>query len=144
MFEIVVGECPAVLAPALADLDPGAVSDAVLVDAIVAAERLASFATARQAELIAELAARRIAEDPDGGEFVGDEIGAALRISRVTANGRLGFALDLARLPGTTAALRSGVIDVPRAQAVADATACLPDELGRAVETEVLPAAGEQ
>ncbi|HKA69716.1 MAG TPA: hypothetical protein VKG85_11435, partial [Actinomycetes bacterium] len=67
MFEVVVGESPAVLAdlacpavaPALADLDPGVVSDAVLVDAIMAAERLASFAAARQAELVAELASRR-------------------------------------------------------------------------------------
>src|SRR5262245_25504172 len=152
MFEVVVGESPAVLAdlacpavaPALADLDPGVVSDAVLVDAIMAAERLASFAAARQAELVAELASHRLAADPGGGEFVADEIGAALRISRVAASRRLGFALDLARLPATLQALRAGVIDVPRARAVAEATGCLPDELGRAVEAQVLPNAAEQ
>ncbi|HKA70070.1 MAG TPA: DUF222 domain-containing protein, partial [Actinomycetes bacterium] len=152
MFEVVVGESPAVLAdlacpavaPALADLDPAAVDDAVLVDAIMAAERPVSFAAARQAVLVAELASRRVGADPGGGEFVADEIGAALRISRVAASRRLGFALDLARLPGTSAALRAGVIDVPRARAVADATGCLPDGLARAVETRVLPNAAEQ
>ncbi len=39
--------------------DPSALSDPALVDAIVGYERLAAWAQARQARLIAELAARR-------------------------------------------------------------------------------------
>ena len=144
MFEAVVGASPGTVMPALADLDAGPMSDTALIDAIVAAERLASFATACQAELIAELATRRMAGDPSGGEFVADEIGAALQLSRVAANRRLGFALDLARLPATAQALRVGVIDLSRARALAEATACLPDELGREIEAQVLPRAPEQ
>jgi hypothetical protein len=128
MFEEVSSQSPDALAPALADLDSSSMSDAALIDAIVDAERLASFAAARQAQLISELATRRM-EDAGGGEFVVDEIGTALQLSRVAANRRLGFALDLARLPATAHALALGVIDVSRARALADATACLPDEL---------------
>jgi hypothetical protein len=142
MFEAMVDQSLGALAPALANLEFSRMSDGALIDAIVDAERLASFATARQAELIAELATRRMASDL-GGEFVADEIGAALQLSRVAANGRLGFALDLARLPATAQALRLGVIDVSRARALAEATACLPDELARAIEAQVLPRAPE-
>ena len=81
MFEATVVQSPGAPAPALATLDFSCMSDGALIDAIVDAERLASFATARQAELIAELATRRMASDL-GGEFVADEIGAALQLSR--------------------------------------------------------------
>jgi hypothetical protein len=47
MFEEESGQSPGALAPALADLDSSSMSDAALIDAIVDAERLASFAAAR-------------------------------------------------------------------------------------------------
>ncbi len=51
-------------------------------------------------------------------------------------------AVELTRLPGTTTALRDGVIDLPRARAVVEAVTPLDDTTAKAVEARVLPRAG--
>jgi hypothetical protein len=69
--------------------DAGVLSDAALIEAIVGFDRVGSWASARQARLLAELAARRPADPvPDadgvsvGSRFVPDEVGVALKLAR--------------------------------------------------------------
>ena len=55
------------------------------------------------------------------------------------------LAVDLSgRLAATGAALAAGIIDVPRARLITEATTLLSEENARAVEARVLPAAGSQ
>ena len=75
--------------------DPARLSDAEVVEAIVGFDRISSWAVARQARLIAELARRRPADPvPNedrtsvGSRFVPDEVGVALTLARGTAAGR--------------------------------------------------------
>jgi Domain of unknown function (DUF222) len=69
-----------------------------------------------------------------------------LRVSRRSAEIKLGLALDLAdRLPGTADALRAGRIDLGKAKAIAELTANVADDAARAaVEARVLTRAGQQ
>jgi hypothetical protein len=130
---------------------PGGLSSHDLLDGIAGWEQLISWAHARQAELVAEFARRRPAPfEPDEpaprvSEFAADEIAARLRVSRRSAEIKLGLALDLAdRLPGTLAALRTGRIDVGKARAIAELTVNLAPEAARAVEARVLARASER
>jgi hypothetical protein len=131
--------------------DPAGVSDAALVDAIAAWDRVVSWAQAAQLAAIAELARRRPAQpgQPSDGtgvsEFAVDEVAAALRLSRPAAGARLQVAVEVAtRLPATGAALRRGEIDFARARAVVEAVTPLADPAAAAVEARVLPRAGSQ
>src|SRR5215207_4885571 len=123
--------------------DPSAVDDGELVELIGAWERLACWAVAGQLAAIAELARRRprdlldrpcgptgprgAAGDagqaglPEVSEFAVDEVAAALRLSRPAAGARLHTAVELGRLSATAAALRAGVLDLPKVRAVVDA-----------------------
>ncbi len=118
--------------------------------------RLASWAQAGELAAVAQLAARSAAADARIGV---DEKGRPTRISP-DACGQVSLALtmsqasaswwsDLAvtlewRLAETGSALRSGQLDLSRARAIAEATAVLDEESARAVESRVLPRAGEQ
>jgi hypothetical protein len=103
--------------------DAGVLSDAALIEAIVGFDRVGSWASARQARLLAELAARRPADPvPDadgvsvGSRFVPDEVGVALKLARGTAAGRVGTACRLlAVLPATHALWEAGLIDTGKA-----------------------------
>jgi len=130
---------------------PAELDDADLVGAIRAWERVAAWAAAGQLAAIAELARRRpsgqVAGDPvvpEVSEFAVDEVAAALRLSRPAAGARLHLAVELSRLPATSAALAEGALDLPRARAVVDAVAVLDAPLAAAVERQVLPRAGTQ
>jgi hypothetical protein len=112
-------------------------------------DRISSWAAARQARLLAELARRR---PPDrvahtartagvASEYAPDEVGVALTLSRSTAAARIGTAC---RLLTTHAAWEAGRIDTPKARAIDDATTVLPNELAAAVEARVLPRAPGQ
>ena len=140
-----------------AALDPllcADLSDYQVVDAIVAWDRVASWATARQAELVAELAHRRCLvgvhegertprrEDVD--EFAADELALHLRLTKRAAETRLAFALGMEWLPRTAAALRVGQIDARRAAVIADSVLLLTDAAAAKVEERVLPRAPEQ
>ena len=133
--------------------DPAELTDDVLVEAIVGFDRLASWAAARQARLLVELAARRPADAAPhtarnacvGSEFAPDEIGVALTLSRGTAAARLAMASTLLTvLPATHALWESGRIDTPKVRAILDATAVLADEVAVAVQDRVLARAPEQ
>jgi hypothetical protein len=135
--------------PGLADLlgsvEPSALSEYDVVEAMAAWARLAAWATAGQLAMVAELARRR-EPDPshssEGWRYAADEVAAALAISGRAAGAQLALALELDRLPGTAAALAAGRIDPVKARVIAEATGPLPDPAARAVEDRVLPRAG--
>jgi Domain of unknown function (DUF222)/HNH endonuclease len=137
----------------IATADPSQLSDHTVIEALVGFDRVASWATARQARLLAELAARRPTDRAPnsarwagvGSEYAPDEAGVALHLSRGAACARIGTAVRLlAVLPETHAAWEAGRIDTAKARAVDDATWTLTPELARAVQDRVLPRAPEQ
>ena len=66
-------------------------------------------------------------------------------MSQCGASWRTDLAVTLGwRLAATGEALESGVIDLPRARLIAEATGALSDEAARAVEERVLPGAGKR
>ena len=116
-------------------------------------DRLASWAAARQARLLAELARRRPTDQAPysarwagvGSEYAPDEVGVALRLARGTAVARVGLARRLlATLSDTHAAWEAGLIDTAKVRAIDDATWMLSVEHARAVQERVLPRAAEQ
>ena len=136
-----------------ATTDPRRLDDATLVEAIIGFDRLTSWAQARQARLLDELAARRPTDTAPytarwasvASEYAPDEVGVALHLSRGAACARIGLARRLlATLPDTHRLWESGRIDTFKARAIDDATVVLPDELARAVQARVLPNAPQQ
>ena len=116
-------------------------------------DRLASWAAARQARLLDELARRRPVDRAPvsarwacvGSEYAPDEVGVALRLSRGSACARIGVARRLlATLPDTFGLWESGLIDTAKARAVDDATVVLSDEHAATVQAVVLPTAPGQ
>ncbi len=135
--------------------DPARLDDAALVDAVVALDRVSSWALARQARLLAEFARRRPPEhDPAAArcarpsmasEFAPDEIGLTLRLSRTAASTRLHHAIRLDReLSATRTAWESGRTDVAKVRAICDATATVPPATATVVQDRVLGRAGQQ
>jgi hypothetical protein len=134
--------------------DPAGLSDAALIDAVIGLDRTTSWASARQATLLAEFARRRPGDHPlaarcdtpsRASEFAPDEIGLALRLSRTAATGRLVMAETLvADLPGTLTAWQAGTIDTLKARAITETSYLLPREQRGALEARVLPRAGQQ
>jgi hypothetical protein len=142
--------------PELAMLLPGArdmagLADGQLTGAVRGWRRLGSWAAAMEHAAVAELAGRRIGEARAAGASVDDadryaaaEVGAALTLTRCSAESLVGRALALAELPATRAGLAAGAIDVPRALVLVTGTAGLAGDLARQVEAQVLPAAAGQ
>jgi hypothetical protein len=137
--------------PALAELTGqacaeglGSLDDDELAGLLCASRRLASWAAAGEVAVITELARRRTAAGPRAIEHLDDEIAALLILTGRSAARLTGIAACLARLPGTTAALRAGQLDWPRAAVIADETCCLSDQDAAAVEERVLPIAPGQ
>ena len=137
----------------LATADPAGLSDDTLIEAMVGFDRVGSWAAARQARLLAELARRRPTDRAPysarwagvGSEYAPDEVGVALHLARGTACARIGLACRLlATLPETHALWETGRIDTAKARAVDDATWMLAPELARAVQDRVLSRAPEQ
>ena len=134
--------------------DPAALSDSELIDAVIGFDRVASWALARQAVLLAEFARRRPEDHPLAAnsdtpsrcsEFAPDEVALALWLSRMTATGRLVMAQTLVEeLPGTLAAWQAGVIDSLKVRAITENSYLLPGERRSALEARVLPRAGTQ
>ena len=114
------------------------------MDAIVGFERLAAWAQARQARLIAALAERR-AEPGSVTDWASEEVATALHQSSGTAAFRTRQATALVdRLPATLAAWEAGLLDQRRVTAITEATANLTAEHAAAVEARVLPRAPQQ
>ncbi|GAA3232834.1 HNH endonuclease signature motif containing protein [Pseudonocardia petroleophila] len=132
--------------------DPALLDDRSLVDAVADLDRIASWAAARQARLLAEFARRRPADPRDsttGPEAISrwapDEIALALSISRSTAGARLAQARRLTEtLTATLAAHEAGEIDGSKVRAICDATHPLFEDAAVRVQDRVLPAAARQ
>ncbi|HEY2580146.1 MAG TPA: DUF222 domain-containing protein [Streptosporangiaceae bacterium] len=126
--------------------------DDCLIGAVRAWRRLASWASARELALVAELARRRPADGtpPAAGpgefpgqisEFTADEVGTALTLTRMAGQAELDLALDLADRPAITAALESGRIDLAKARILVSMICPLQRVHADAVESAVLPLA---
>jgi hypothetical protein len=140
-FEPSFDDVPGAASAALFEnVDPAALSDDLLVDAMAGWGRLASWAQARQSAVIAEFAKRCPPEWVDDARYVPEEIACALSLTVRGAGNRLALAqrLDEA-LPETRQAWESGVLDWPRVNVIAEQTTTLSAEQARQVEQEILP-----
>jgi Domain of unknown function (DUF222) len=134
------------------DCYPGATDDELL-GAICAWDRVEAHASARKHAAVAELIRRRPAlgcalegqarMPEEWNEFTPAELAPALSESRAAAEGVLDLARDLAaRLPGTRAAFRSGILSRYKAEIIACATEVLDAAEAAAAEALVLDRAG--
>ncbi|MGE3285960.1 MAG: DUF222 domain-containing protein [Pseudonocardia sp.] len=128
---------------------PASLSDDDLVGAIVGFDKLASWAQARQARLLAELRRRRERElSGSNGRrvpFVPDEVGMALRLSPGESAARVersGYLDEV--LPDVLEAWESGALDAGKVRIIVDATEVLSPEHAAAVAARVLGRAPEQ
>ncbi|WP_300009964.1 DUF222 domain-containing protein, partial [Pseudonocardia sp.] len=128
---------------------PAALSDAELVDAVVGYERLAAWAAARQAAVLAEFAARP-ADHPsvpaaEVRQWAADEIALATTVSRGSAHARIARAVRLdGVLRPTRDLLETGQLDPSRARLICDRVEHLDDDLAAAVQHRVLTRAAGQ
>jgi hypothetical protein len=125
------------------------VSDDELIGIARAWRRLSSWVAAGELAAIAELAARRDAQvaagaDPHIAEHVTDEVAAALTLTSRSADHLVDFAVGLAALPATRAALARGDIDRARAAVICDETTGLDPRHAAAVEEAVIGRADGQ
>ncbi|QTE27873.1 HNH endonuclease signature motif containing protein [Pengzhenrongella sicca] len=127
------------LVTALEGLDLAGVHDAVLIEAAAGWERITSLATARQGQVLAELAARR--ERAGLGEFTGDEVASRLVTTRAVADAKITLGMALAQAPAVHDALACGVLDHRKATALTDAVAHLDPDTAATVLAGALPVA---
>jgi hypothetical protein len=116
-------------------------SDDELCGVMAGARKLGSWAAELELAAVTELSARRAGPDGSPGEHVTEEIAVVLTLTRRSADGLLGLARNLSRLPMTKALLAAGIIDRPRAAVIAERLALLSDAHAAAVEQAVLPRA---
>ena len=128
-----------------------ALCDDELIGVVRAFRRLASWATAGEFAAVHELSVRRDREAETTGEdpilavaSTEAELACALTLTQRGAQTLLDRAGDLARLPGTAAALAAGVIDDYRARIIAEQLSELDAEDAQRVETKLLEKAGAQ
>jgi len=77
--------------------------------------------------------------DADLYEFASAEIGAALSLTRRTADREMGIAMDLTRYPELLESLEQGIIDVPRARTIIRGISHVDQEIGIEAIHRVLP-----
>jgi hypothetical protein len=136
------------LAGALEAADLSAMGAYELVEAIAAWQRIASWATARQATAIAELSRRvemrplaggRQIESMSSQRITAMEVAARLCLTPASGENIVGRSLCLVEtLSGTHAALADGRIDIRRAEVVADELRRQEPTVARRVEADVL------
>jgi Domain of unknown function (DUF222) len=129
----------------------GVLSQFSLVEVAAAADRLASWAAAVQAEALAVLADRqvppRLPRDLRASSISAESMAGRLVAARVcwsprTGESRVRDALRLrGELSATLAALRAGRICPRRARVIVDGTAVVDPQVARRVEAKVLPGA---
>lgn len=117
------------LTAALAALPVAEMTDAALIEAVAAHDRLISAATAAQARVIEELLARR-GSGTSALARVADEIAARLGITHHAAERRAHTAGILAQFPEVADALTTGLIDPRKAQILTE------DETGLALDDQ--------
>jgi hypothetical protein len=127
----------------------GGLGDDELTGVMAAWQRLGARAAAGLLAAAAELAGRREAEGNAARDWrplqhAGDEIAAALTLTRQGAASVLALAAGLDRLPLTRAALAAGQIDERRAAVIADELSGLDDDHAAAVEGLIIGKAPSQ
>jgi hypothetical protein len=119
------------LAALLGGIDVAELTPLERVDLLTAYERPAAWVAAGQQQVFAALDARPMLDDDSTRE----EVGAALRLSSVTAGRRLDAARELTgRLPDTLAMLAAGQLTYLQAAAIAESTAELDADDAAAVQ----------
>ena len=113
----------------------GALADDEVIGVLRGWWRQTCWAQARALAAIAELARRRPADRTPAAapgqfparlsEFIADEIGMALTLTKTAAETQLALAVELAARPATAAALEAGRIDLRKALVILDAVALL-------------------
>jgi len=121
----------------------GRLDDYELVGFLCAARRNASWQQAAQLAAVADLDARRAGADGAPGQFVADEVAAALKLAPRAADGLLALAAGVMRLSQVPAALAAGLIDQPRAEVFVRELLALDDQLAVRAEAMVMPRAPE-
>ncbi|HEY9388217.1 MAG TPA: DUF222 domain-containing protein, partial [Mycobacteriales bacterium] len=103
-------------------------------------ERVVAAAHAVQARVMAEFTRRRPASPGRPfGEFVADEVGLVLSVSRRVAENRVAQAVEMTtRTPAVLRGMESGVLDLYRARIVTDATYRLDDQVAARVAAHVV------
>lgn len=124
------------LAGTLAALDEAELDDFTILEVLAAWERVAAWAQAGSARVLAEMLERT--RGSSRHEFVADAVAARLGLTRRGAAQLVTVAHGTARLPEVADALAAGVVDRPKAEALIDAGR-LPDDLRREVVAGVLP-----
>ncbi|WP_280257545.1 HNH endonuclease signature motif containing protein [Nocardia wallacei] len=117
-----------------------AMSDEGLIDALRRAHGAAAFAQAAEVLAVRELY-RRQEETEEGGEFAATEAAVAVQISEQVAAALIDIGLALDGLPRTRTAFGSGLIDLARAQVIADNARDLPPEVLEELEPKLIEAA---
>ncbi|NMR19096.1 HNH endonuclease signature motif containing protein [Cellulomonas fimi] len=107
------------LVKTLIALDPAELHDAALVEVVAAWERVGSWVAGRQSAAVAELAHRRSAAT-GRVEFVVDEVGARLGVTRAAAEAKVVLALHLEEMPELRAGLATGALDVRKATVLSE------------------------
>ncbi len=126
------------LAARLFGLEPADLDEATLIEGLAAWERVASWAAAGQARMIAELASRRRGAR---GAFLAEEVAVSLSTTRPVAEAKVVLALETRRVPALADALERGDVDVRRAMVLAEELGRLPEDDARGVAEAVLPGA---
>ena len=127
---------------AAGDDDFAGVSEAELVGILCAWDRVEAHAAARKLAAVGELARRNL--KPGDAEFTAGQVACALGESRFRADELMGTAGHLGtRLPGTSAALRDGIVSLGKARIIAAATGLLDPAEAAAAEAGVLDRAGQ-
>ncbi|MEU2200425.1 HNH endonuclease [Isoptericola sp. NPDC019482] len=124
------------LAVTLASLDEAELDDFTILEVLAAWERVAAWAQAGSARVLAEMLERT--RGSSRHEFVVDAVAARLGLTRHAAAQLVTVAHGTARLPEVADALAAGVVDRRKAEALVDAGR-LPDDLRREVVAGVLP-----
>ncbi|MFI2105710.1 DUF222 domain-containing protein [Isoptericola sp. NPDC019693] len=124
------------LARTLAALDEAELDDFTILEVLAAWERVAAWAQAGSARVLAEMLERT--RGSSRLEFVADAVAARLGLTRHAAAQLVTVAHGTARLPEVADALGAGTVDRPKAEALISAGR-LPDDLRREVVAGVLP-----
>ncbi|MFE5337368.1 DUF222 domain-containing protein [Isoptericola sp. NPDC056573] len=124
------------LAVTLAALDEAELDDFTILEVLAAWERVAAWAQAASARVLAEMLERTSGSSRH--EFVVDAVAARLGLTRHAAAQHVTVAHGTSRLPEVADALAAGVVDRRKAEALIEAGR-LSDDVRREVVTSLLP-----
>jgi len=112
--------------------------DTALVEVMAGWGRIISWAVARQADVVAEMARRAPGSRVD---FIADDIASRLGVSRRAGEGVVALAAGLATFPRVHDALGRGDLDPRKAAALLAETDHLPESIAATLHDAVLPGA---